>query len=70
MDKTGGPAFFVPAHEDHRGWIIEQHPGMTLRDYFAAQVLPALLSREHSSFADDVSDAYLIAKIMIEQSNK
>lgn len=40
--ETGGPAFPVPEHLDERGNGHEQSIGMTLRDYFAAKVMPAI----------------------------
>ena len=45
--NTGGPAF--PAGERFEGvdgWQTE--PGMTLRDYFAAKAMQALIARESS----------------------
>ena len=60
---TGGPAF--PSTEDHG--LNSGMPGMTLRDYFAAQVLIGLsIKREGKSDADDVCNAYALADAMLE----
>ena len=40
--ETGGPAF--PGQYDHGDQIIESWIGMTLRDYFAAKAIAALVS--------------------------
>lgn len=42
-DKTGGPAF--PVHETAN---INEQEGMTLRDYFAAKAMAAILSNPHA----------------------
>lgn len=45
---TGGPVFPVleRSYEDRRdgGTLYETTPGMTLRDYFAAKALPAIIA--------------------------
>ncbi len=50
MSGDGGPAFPRPASEDTTSGtladgndIVPSQSGMTLRDYFAAQMLPALI---------------------------
>ncbi len=43
-DKTGGPAF--PSEGEGFGNPKHSAPGMTLRDYFAAQALKGMLSCE------------------------
>lgn len=55
----GGPAF--PIHPDLPsrlgGFINESDAGMTLRDYFAAKAIPALLELWHKDLsADDDPD--------------
>ena len=49
--ETGGPAFPILAEQDADGWA---HVGMSLRDYFAAKAMQALLSH-HGAYCDDVS---------------
>lgn len=43
--KDGGPAFPQGPWEDAEGNVETANPGMSLRDYFAAAALPALLTR-------------------------
>jgi hypothetical protein len=45
--NTGGSAFPLPLSE-HLGWRDSEHHGMTLRDYFAAKAMQALLSHPDS----------------------
>lgn len=42
---NGGAAFPVNAWDGPNGNNIWPEPGMTLRDYFAAQALPALIAK-------------------------
>jgi hypothetical protein len=42
--KGGGPAFPVNELNQSPGDIFDQHLGMTLRDYFAAKALPAVMA--------------------------
>ena len=41
--NTGGPAFPRPASEAHQHGMHRPQEGMTLRDYFAAKAMQALL---------------------------
>ena len=82
MDKNdGGPAFPDPVRADASAVIpAEAGLGMSLRDYFAAHVLPVLSEahavdyrlhnghdREAREMAEDIADAaYLIADAMLE----
>ena len=50
--------------------IIEDHAGMTLRDYFAGQVIPSLIPDPQMSIKIQVEDAYRIADAMIKERNK
>lgn len=53
MRRTGGPAFPTLAENGH---AVNQD-GMTLRDYFAAKAIPALLELWHKDLsADDDPD--------------
>lgn len=42
--KTGGPAFPEPVARDCNGDRYQVAEGMTLRDYFAAAALPAVIT--------------------------
>jgi hypothetical protein len=44
--------------------------GMTLRDYFAAMAMQALLTRIEMSGAERARDAYIIANAMLAERNK
>ena len=64
--KNGGPAFpFLPTQDRHA-----TTPGMTLRDYFAAKAMQALiedgLKRDGSATVPNVAkDAYRMADAML-----
>jgi hypothetical protein len=53
---------FLKPHEDVGTYI----PGMTLRDYFAAQALSIFLANDETSFQEDAESAYLMADAMLE----
>jgi len=60
----------VPAFPQTMDTIIDK-PGMTLRDYFAGQALPALIAEAYSpegylDFDDVFSNAYEFADAMLE----
>ena len=58
-NDTGGPAFPVPGL--NRG---EFNNGMTLRDYFAAKVMQALIHKNYFDVA--AKEAYQMADAMLE----
>ena len=62
-NKTGGPAF--PWCGD-----LNECPtinlGMTLRDYFAAKAMQALLAYEESTLQNDAEVAYQMADAMLK----
>lgn len=79
--ETGGPAFPVPIAGDTAGFVDAEEcgvaTGITIRDYMAAKVLPAIY-KEHweevvnngATFADDwptglAMDAYRLADAML-----
>ena len=72
--ETGGPAFPVPEHQDHRGWEMSQSYGMTLRDYFAAKAMQTLLGSEYTSqhglqegwMSSLAHESYLVADAMLK----
>jgi hypothetical protein len=63
------PAF--PGQSDHGMGQIESWNGMTLRDYFAAQVLPAVLALAgKGKYSIDIAmDSYVIADAMMKTRN-
>ncbi len=65
--NTGGAAF---PHENHHGHKVT---GMTLRDYFAAKAMQALITREvnfHPDLRMYTEAAYEFADEMLEARNK
>lgn len=58
---TGGPAF--PAHEAYH---TDPSMGMTLRDYFAAKALPAILEQKDVHSGRDIENAAWIAYQMAD----
>jgi hypothetical protein len=72
MDN-GGPAFpvhkFVPSlWEDESKETLVTYFGLSLRDYFAAAVLPSLLDKH--SYVHVAWQAYTIADAMLEERSK
>jgi hypothetical protein len=70
--NTGGPAFPLPSHTrkwDEAKKEYVQDEGMTLRQYFAAKAMQALLSsadwREDMSFKDTAVAAFKQADEML-----
>lgn len=76
--KDGGPAFPVETYGDGTGMqtgpVSGWETGMSLRDYFAAQAMPALVAKMNIS-GDGISpviarmvmtDAYIVADAMLE----
>lgn len=74
-EKNGGPAFPMTEHH-HDGSYYHDHSGMTLRDYFAAQALPAIIAavcahQHHLRDGMDIRqsmamDAYELADKMLQ----
>ncbi len=58
--NTGGPAF--PVNNE----ALLRERGMTLRDYFAAKAMQALLTRRPLSGGEVARDAYIIADAMLK----
>jgi hypothetical protein len=54
--NTGGPAF--PVHADERN--ITRY-GMTLRDYFAAKAMQALITSRHTDYENGWYDEAMVA---------
>lgn len=63
-EETGGPAF--PHEHKYGDGTAHRSDGMTLRDYFAAQALAALIPHADGPYSA-VSDAYEYADAMIEE---
>lgn len=62
VKSTGGPAFPIRATEN----IV--YTGMTLRDYFAAKAMQALMRENY--FESTARSAYHMADIMLEERLK
>ena len=56
----GGPAF--PTGDG----MAPYNPGMTLRDYFAAEAMKTFVGREDTTFATDARQAYEAADAMLK----
>lgn len=64
--NTGGPAFPVPLNP---GESYQEHgpcDGMTLRDYFAAKAMQAIISTRHIGYTINAENAYQMADAMIK----
>ena len=61
-EEPASPLFTVgnPAYANHTQF------GMTLRDYFAGQVIASLTPREHTTVKNDAEMAYEYADAMLE----
>ena len=66
--ETGGTAFPVPRHPN--GGPVEN--GMTLRDYFAAKAMAAMVTANNYSgtTSEMVRNSYYIADVMLKERNK
>ncbi len=60
-NNTGGPAF--PAHHFD---LAEGEHGMTLRDYFAAKAMQALIEKYDESPVEITLEAYEFADAMLK----
>lgn len=76
MEKNdGGPAF--PSEERYKEgdeWFVRQHPGMSLRDWFAGQALIGMFAAGiHMITMDDnkiAKSAYVMADAMLAAREK
>lgn len=62
-------AYPVPREVEWHGAEFPQQ-GMTLRDYFAAQILPTLVANDETTWEEDARDAYAIADKMLAERRK
>ena len=65
MKDTGGPAFPVKT-----AMFDCTQSGMTLRDYFAAKAMQAMIARIPMSGGETARVAYIIADAMLEARKK
>lgn len=75
LPNDGGPAFPIPEIRDGDGFCVAQaETGMTLRDYFAAATLPAVIRRfgimDEPANAVAAEQAYAVADAMLAERNK
>ena len=72
-NETGGPAFPSTLQYFPTDTNYEEASGMTLRDYFAAKAMQALLTRE-TKFSSDLmmyaGAAYDVADAMLQERNE
>jgi hypothetical protein len=75
MSEDGGPAFPRTAQMTGSGWVTSEGSGMSLRDYFAAKAMAALIT--NSEWDDRLTNeggvaqiAYVIADAMLKQRAK
>jgi hypothetical protein len=68
MNKPNNPPAFPS------GYDVPENPGMTLRDYFAAKAMQALLSdsdwRQDMDFKDTAIAAYRQADVMMKERGR
>lgn len=67
-ERDGGPAFPIPEQRAFDGaGLVEGHPGMTLRDWFAGQALTGMIPGRHDVGAEPrlAQSAYRYADAMI-----
>jgi hypothetical protein len=60
------PAFPSSNEVTLNDWVSSGHSGMTLRDYFAAKAMQALLGYEESTLENDAEVAYAMADAMLK----
>jgi hypothetical protein len=63
---NGGPAFPVPMFSVGHAKYEAQQQGLSLRDYFAAKAMQALLTRKPMSGAEQAREAYIVADAMLK----
>lgn len=64
FSKTGGPAFPVKKPK------LNDIPGMSLRDYFAAKAMAVLLDSQDKFVGSSAADCYKYADAMLEARKK
>jgi hypothetical protein len=66
-DNTGGPAYPTNNWQKVVPMSTGYHEGMTLRDYFAAKAMQAIVSRPDVQIGSDFSyEAYMMADAMLK----
>lgn len=68
-NNTGGPAFPIQGHSTRngQGFQLVMADGMTLRDYFAAKAMQAMLQlgADSEAFEEDAEMSYQMADAML-----
>ena len=71
---NGGPAFPVNTTNEQNAGAYHPHPGMSLRDYFAAKAMQGLIASNDGGAGDRIEEipiyAYQIADAMISARNQ
>ena len=68
--NTGGPAFPTKRRVQRAGYLTDEYEpmgGMTLRDYFAAKAMQALIEKYDESPVEISLEAYEIADAMLKE---
>lgn len=69
--ENGGPAFpFAVECADGVGNFTAIHEGMTLRDYFAAKAMQAILINQSMSKVEIAKASYAVADAMLKERDK
>ena len=73
--NTGGPAFpALPISRELNGELVYQAEGLTIRDYFAAKAMQAILARTDSRFTTTLEfvggKSYQYADAMLKERAK
>lgn len=71
MTDTGGPAFPQVDLKDSYGMLVpDRQSGMTLRDYFAAKAMQAILNDAEIFWEGAAPLAYQYADAMLKERSK
>ena len=68
--ETGGPAFPMHYEVTEKSEMVVSYDGMTLRDYFAGQVLADSGGDYQTDVEAIARQAYYLADAMIKERNK
>lgn len=69
-DKDTGESAFPVIKNDSYGNPVAQHMGLTVRDYFAAKAMQALVAKDGGTYETDAANAFMMADEMIAERAK